>query len=216
MKKTLFILFLVAFVSTISAQDTGFKLGFKAGLPLSFNAVKSTDAGIETQTNGASLHFMGGVIADVMWTERYAFTTGILFTGKQANFSIENSVSEKHNLQYVQIPVGLKLFTEDIFDKGRMYFNFGLQPEILVGNTKKEGNFTINGVKSDIVKKFSPLDFGMFLGFGLEYQKGSTPLFLGLGYQRSFLNVVSEMNTNPDNFLSIKQNLVVLELGIKL
>jgi hypothetical protein len=219
MKKiALSFVFALISLASFAQDDTGFKLGFKIGTPIAFNSVKATENGIDAGSNGSSLRFMAGPIADIVWTERYALTTGILFTTKQANYTttftdVNNvNVNEKYGLQYIQIPVGLKLFTDELFTNGKGYVNFGVQPEILVGNSKKTGN-TAN---FEFVKKFNPLDFGMFIGAGVEYQLGNNPIFGGIGYQRSFINTVNELEGQNKNFLSIKQNLFVIEVGIKL
>ncbi|GAB4135196.1 MAG: hypothetical protein OHK0045_25830 [Raineya sp.] len=227
MKKiTLSLLFFTWSFILLAQDDTGFKLGFKIGTPIAFNSVKSTENGIDATSNGSSLRFMAGPIADIVWTERYALTTGILFTTKQANYAASlfglgglGNLSEKYGLQYIQIPVGLKLFTDELFENGKGYVNFGVQPEILVGSNRKSGNYIDDqGRSASFIKKFSPLDFGMFIGVGVEYKMGNNPIFAGIGYQRSFINVVNKVDDEPDNvnFLSIKQNLITIEVGIKL
>ncbi|KOY85688.1 hypothetical protein AD998_05555 [bacterium 336/3] len=222
MKKiALSFVFALISLATFAQDDTGFKLGFKIGTPIAFNSVKSTENGIDASPNGASLRFMAGPIADIVWTERYALTTGILFTTKQANYQTQvagiDAINEKYGLQYIQIPVGLKLFTDELFTNGKGYVNFGIQPEILVGNSRKSGNYVDGQLKSaSLIRKFSPLDIGMFIGAGVEYQLGNNPIFGGIGYQRSFINSVSSLDAGAPNFLSIKQNLFVIEVGIKL
>jgi hypothetical protein len=221
-KITLSFVFALISLATFAQDNTGFKLGFKIGTPIAFNSVKSTENGIDAESNGSSLRFMAGPIADIVWTERYALTTGILFTTKQANYKARDQVSgatlnEKYGLQYIQIPVGLKLFTDELFTNGKGYVNFGVQPEILVGNNRKSGNYQdTQGRSASYIKKFNPIDFGMFIGAGVEYQLGNNPVFAGIGYQRSFINTVNELDAGVTNFLSIKQNLFVIEFGIKL
>mgnify|MGYP005850701837 CR=1 FL=1 len=225
MKKISLSLLFFAWSFALLAQDddTGFKLGFKIGTPIGFNSVKSTENGTDASTNGSSLRFMIGPIADIVWTERYAFTTGILFTTKQANYAFtetatlyRRNVSEKYGLQYIQIPVGLKLFTDELFENGKGYVNFGIQPEVLVGSNRKSGNYSPRGGSASFIKKFSPLDLGMFVGFGVEYKMGNNPIFAGIGYQRSFINVANTYDDPDFDALSIKQNLFTIELGIKL
>lgn len=235
MKKISLSLLFFAWSFALLAQDddTGFKLGFKIGMPIGFNSVKSTLNGTDATTNGSSLRFMAGPIADIVWTERYALTTGILFTTKQANYAASNvvlkdengnnrpvgNINEKYGLQYIQIPIGLKLFTDELFENGKGYVNFGVQPEVLVGNSRKSGNYLdAQGRSASFIRKFNPIDFGMFIGVGVEYKIGNNPIFGGIGYQRSFINAVNEIDgdANIPNFLSIKQNLFTIEVGIKL
>lgn len=225
----LFLFFVWSFALLAQDDDTGFKLGFKIGTPIGFNSVKATENGVDASTNGSSLRFMVGPIADIVWTERYALTTGILFTTKQANHasvipivdgngnSLDLNVAEKYGLQYIQIPVGLKLFTDELFENGKGFVSFGVQPEVLVGNSRKSGNYLdAQGRSASFIKKFNPIDFGMFIGVGVEYKIGNNPIFGGIGYQRSFINVVNELDIQGPKVLSIKQNLLTIEVGVKL
>lgn len=216
-------LFVVLAFNLFAQDDTGFKLGLKMGLPIGFNSVKSTENGIEASPNGSSLRFTIGPIADVVWTERYAFTMGLLFTTKQANYKAQVTglpgvLEEKYGLQYIQLPVGLKLFTDELFPNGKGFVNFGVQPEVLVGSKRKSGNYVDDqGRSASYITKFSPLDFGMFIGIGVEYKVGNNPIFAGINYQRSFINVVNKEDVGSGNsFLSIKQNLISFEVGVKL
>ncbi len=228
---SLSLLFLIFVSSAFAQDDTGFKLGLKMGLPIGFNSVKSTENGIDASPNGASLRFTIGPIADVVWTERYAFTMGVLFTTKQANYKA-NFVTippllleEKYGLQYIQLPVGLKLFSDELFENGKGFVNFGVQPEVLVGSKRKSGDYTDNNNRpASYITKFSPLDFGMFIGVGVEYKIGNNPIFAGINYQRSFINVVNKEDSGSlpnflsikQNLISIKQNLISFEVGVKL
>ncbi|WP_448529018.1 porin family protein [Raineya sp.] len=222
-KLSLSLLFVVLAFNLFAQDDTGFKLGLKMGLPIGFNSVKSTENGIEASPNGSSLRFTIGPIADVVWTERYAFTMGLLFTTKQANYKAQVTglpgvLEEKYGLQYIQLPVGLKLFTDELFPNGKGFVNFGVQPEVLVGSKRKSGNYVDDqGRSASYITKFSPLDFGMFIGIGVEYKVGNNPIFAGINYQRSFINVVNKEDVGSGNsFLSIKQNLISFEVGVKL
>lgn len=222
---SLSLLFLIFVSSAFAQDDTGFKLGLKMGLPIGFNSVKSTENGIDASPNGASLRFTIGPIADVVWTERYAFTMGVLFTTKQANYKVNfvttpslSLSEEKYGLQYIQLPVGLKLFSDELFENGKGFVNFGVQPEVLVGSKRKSGDYTDNNNRpASYITKFSPLDFGMFIGVGVEYKIGNNPIFAGINYQRSFINVVNKEDSGSrPSFLSIKQNLISFEVGVKL
>ncbi len=222
---SLSLLFLIFVSSAFAQDDTGFKLGLKMGLPIGFNSVKSTENGIDASPNGASLRFTIGPIADVVWTERYAFTMGVLFTTKQANYKVNfvttpslSLSEEKYGLQYIQLPVGLKLFSDELFENGKGFVNFGVQPEVLVGSKRKSGNYIDNNNRpASYITKFSPLDFGMFIGVGVEYKIGNNPIFAGINYQRSFINVVNKEDSDSrPSFLSIKQNLISFEVGVKL
>jgi len=119
---------LVAVLMTVQgfSQDfKKFKFGFKVDPNISWMSPKSTDIISE----GVLVRGAFGLVADVMFSERYAFGTGvsILGSGGQVSyFAEENRSSDvgdqtfivaknrKYKLKYLEIPLTLKLRTDEI------------------------------------------------------------------------------------------------------
>ena len=217
MKKNLFILaFCLLATSSSYAQ---FTLGFKVGLGVASNRVDSKTTGRDFSSDGSSARIIIGGIADIQFAEKYAFSTGILYATKQANFKTSISGSnivgaESWGLQYIQIPLTVKLFTSEVFPNAKVYIQAGPQIEILVGKKNKESDFKI-GINEPMVSSFNPIDVSVTASAGIEYTIGENILFGGLNFQTGFINTINKTNFNNVDFTS-KNTLFSLEVGIKL
>lgn len=145
MKKTLSaLLVLVTFSLSVTAQEDfqKFRMGFKGDINTSWLQPQEK----HFVNEGAVFRAGFGFIADIHFTENYAFGTGlnIIRNGGQLSYFAEGNVdntpvvtriTRDYSLQYIQVPVTFKLRTNEI---GYMtYFGqFGLG---LGFNTKAKG-----------------------------------------------------------------------------
>ena len=236
MKKSLFTL---AFcLLTASASYAQFSLGFKAALAIGSNRVDSKTNGTSFDSDGATARIIIGGIADIQFAEKYAFSTGILYTTKQAKFTETGSVkyanggnigngSESWGLQYIQIPLTVKLFTSEVFPNAKVYIQAGPQLEILVGKKNKASSFkrAANGNNPTVdeptmMNSFNPIDVSVTASAGIEYTIGENILFGGLNFQTGFINTINTTNYATPNGTKVdftsKNTLFSLEIGIKL
>jgi hypothetical protein len=125
MKKILLLSGLLTAFSWGYAQDKPVELGLQVGLNLASNSVESN----YFENSGTGIRLSGGLVADIFLAERYAFSTGVRYTIKRSSLqSIVSGVpsnSSYYNLQTLQLPVTLKLFTSEISQDTRMYFQLG-------------------------------------------------------------------------------------------
>jgi len=102
-----------------------FKFGFKVDPNVSWMSPKSTDM----TSKGVLVRGTFGLVADIMFSERYAFGTGvsILGSGGQVSYFTEEdrasdvgdqkfivAKNRKYKLKYIEIPLTLKLRTDEI------------------------------------------------------------------------------------------------------
>lgn len=207
MKKLLFSALILFSVSIAEAQV---RFGFKAAPNISFNRINSEADNTDFNTDGVGLRFQLGPIFDFEFKENHYFSTGILFTSKRSAFSADSAgatpptFNEDYSPQYLQIPVTLKLFTEEIGLDKKIYFQFGGTIDFMTNSEGEEEN---------IVQSFRFIDLNSLLAIGLEYGIGiNTKIFGGLIYQRGLLNVIND-NIYGDNF-KLRNDFVGLELGI--
>ena len=222
MKKSLFTL---AFcLLTASASYAQFTLGFKAALAIGSNRVDSKTTGLNFESDGATARIIIGGIADIQFAEKYAFSTGILYATKQANFKAtptgsNATIAESWGLQYIQIPLTVKLFTSEVFPNAKVYIQAGPQLEILVGKKNKESGFKTVATET-MVNSFNPIDVSVTASAGIEYTIGENILFGGLNFQTGFINTINKTNYTALNGSKIdftsKNTLFSLEVGIKL
>jgi hypothetical protein len=167
-----------------------------------------------------------GLMMDKFFAEHYAFTTGISlqsmggtlkYVQGKNNFSSSNdtlhslpdNTSVKYKLQYLHIPIALKLRTTEIG-----YFTYfvqlGLDPMI---NVKANADIPSLSQKNiGVGGEIRLFYMGYHIGAGLEYRiLGNTKLLTGLTYSNGFSDVTSN---NGNSAEKTTMNWFELRIGI--
>jgi len=219
---------------TAKAQDSKFRLGIRFAPNLAMTRVldvKDND-GISFENNSLGLRFSAGLTGDFYFGKNYSFYTGLWYSVQRAGvkFSQAGDISGKavHNLQYVQVPIALKLFTNEIATDTKLYFVLGGTAGLKINEKELEWEISENAKSSGDFSKpgagnaYSYLDAGLLLGAGAEMQMGeNTTLFGGLSYNRGLVNIQSDRGpfNDPDkksaDFFKVTTSLLSLEIGIK-
>lgn len=203
-KILLFAIFLASF-TYVSAQT---KIGLKISPLLSVNRAAVDENNLNIGSDGAGFKMSVGPVVDFYLKENYYFSTGLFYTPKRAGISInDNGITkeEEYNLQYLQVPATIKLFTNELALDKRLYFQLGGVTEIKI-HEKNEG-------ADNYIEKFRFFDFSVMAGFGLEYRIGvSSTIFGGISYTRGLINAASKRKNDYD--FSVKNDLVSLDFGI--
>ena len=207
-------LFLVALILLSFVGQAQVKLGFQFSPTLSTNRISADSDTLNLETDGTGLRFAVGPIVDIGFTENYFVSTGIFLVSKRAGIEAdlrndnEPSFTEEYKLQYIQVPLSLKLLTNEVALDKKIYFQFGTTLEFAVQDEPDQReNF--------IVEDFKLFDSSLLLGVGLEYKMGvSTILYGGFSYHRGLLNAVSEQ-VRLDDDIVFKNDYVGLDFGIK-
>ena len=191
------------FLSATFAQaqdDSKFDFGLK--ISPTYAWIKS-DTKSSFKNDGGKIGFAYGLVANVNFAKNYALCTGVdvTYRGGKAKSVIDDSTSyaSSLSLQYIEIPITLKLKTNEI---GYLtYFGkFGFAPGLNI--KAKDGS---QSVKSSIV----PFNASLIIGLGAQYSLGGkTALLLGLTYNNGFLDFVKGSTAKAET------NFVALELGI--
>ncbi len=233
MKRLIFLgITFLTFLSA-SAQDEAdfkkFKFGFNVAPNLSWMSPKTTDITNE----GILLRGTYGLTADIMFSDRYAFGTGIsvMGSGGQLSFFQEvtrtrdtgdeffiASVDRKYRLKFVEIPLTIKLRTDEIgyitywgqFGMGLGFATKALADETIKLRTQLIPDATVpdaatwiddgNGItidKADIEEEgidisgdIRPIRASLIVGAGIDYNlSGNTSLMFGISYNNGFTNV---------------------------
>ncbi|MDH5365890.1 MAG: PorT family protein, partial [Cyclobacteriaceae bacterium] len=113
--------------------------------------------------------------------------------------------------QYLQLPIALKLYTNEIMLDTRIYVSMGLMAEINI-DEKQAKNYS-----SPLIADFSLFDTSLLLGVGIEYNIGThTAIYGGFSYNRGLLNSIADYRVvRNDNNLKIHNDLINLDLGVK-
>lgn len=190
-KVSLIALAFVAVAQSLNAQDTKFNFGLKVSPTIAwFKCSGNLD------NDGSKIGFAYGLMADFNFTDNYAIGTGIDVTyrgGKVKN----DTIKKKTVLQYIEVPVTLKLKTNEI---GYVtYFGkVGFAPGF---NIRTDGDFN----KSDIY----PFNLALVAGLGMQYSLGGkTALLAGITFNNGFLDLVKAKNAKATS------NFIAIDLGV--
>ncbi len=213
MKKIVIVLcFLGLFLSKSDAQNE-IRFGFQFSPTLSW---MKTDVKRIGNSGGLILGAKLGAVGEYYFRENYSIASGIGFafnhSGRlkyqdagsywvNSDFSIPGldtlsaGVNLKYNLQYVEIPVSLKL-RSGYFGTYRVYAEL---PMLYLGfKTQAKGSIDGNSLGENPEKENISPDVAFFnlswgLGGGIEYELGSkTSLVAGLYYQQGFSDVTKD------------------------
>lgn len=234
MKKILTLILATTISSNIFAQ---LKAGLKFSPTLAMNAI-TDNSGIEDNEsyddNGLGLRYSTGINLDFHFNNTVAFGTGLWFSVRKVGItttndlvpSPNNKTDEVYNLQYLQIPLTLKMFTNEIADDMRLYFQVGPSVDFKINEKLLKGNELDKPVYAAAFNDgkravFSYIDLSIIGGAGVEYQMGEhTALFAGLSYNRGLLNSLNPLlkwgdgsYVNAD--INNKTSAISLDLGIK-
>jgi hypothetical protein len=228
-----FLLFsLLAF--RVDAQYYRLQMGFKLSGNLVDNTVDGTRKFANFTDNGINGRLSLGPIADVFFNDRYAFSTGLWYTIKSVDvvvtkkFLNENFVNNPnvnikdlsaisdYNLQYLQIPITMKLLTSEVFYKGRAYVQFGGTIDMKVAekpiNRNSNAMFQYTDSLPDRPSLFAFGDVGLLLGGGVEYQtRGSEAWVFGVTYHRG----LTEITKSDFVDLAVKNSYFGFDVGYK-
>jgi hypothetical protein len=216
MKKTVITILFLLFTINIFAQENGpLPYGFRLGLTAhpNFGFIKAENG----KGNGVALGFSYGLMGDFNFAENYSFATGITVTtinGKSteinptqfapANSPTATAYDLKYKMQYLEIPLTIKLKTSEI-NGVRWYGQFGLSNGIKL-SAKQDAETGGTGVANDInAGDWTRLyRAGMIIGGGGEFKlSGKSSLLLGLTYNNGFTNISSTGSNVRNHYVGI-------------
>lgn len=207
---------LVGFIQPIFSQV---KIGLNISPAIVFNraALNSAEKGHDINTNGAGFGFVGGPELSFFFgsNENYSVTTGAWYAVKKAQFTstkytptTTNSIDSSRNtiLQYVQIPLTFKLYTNEIATDMKLYFQIGATADILIGGKEV-------GSKERETEGYKRFDSTILLGAGVKYALGeNTAMLFGLRYTRGLINALSAPLKEEYKVIN---DMISLDLGIQ-
>jgi hypothetical protein len=225
-------LFLAALASaaTIGTASAQVEIGLKVSPGVTFFSV---DAPSENalKNEGSRLGIGGGLVVDYFFGENYAFGTGLQFMSKGGSYSYvyrggnNNPLSAgttKLAIHYLELPLTVKLFTNEIASGTRLYFQTGFSLAAPIGariNGEKRYVDPTTGQETTALQHAVFLDANFLASIGAEYALGqNTKTFFGISYHRGLINADSyfddERSPKLKDFV-LKNNVFALDLGLK-
>ena len=235
MKKLLLSLGLALGIST--AAQAQVEIGLKISPNIGSN--RFTDSKTVKLTNdGSRPHIGGGLVVAFFFGENYAFNTGLELVSKGGSIKSNQTVTMddgtgtggtlttvvpgllKLGAQYVQVPIGIKLFTNEIAPDTRLFFLLGVEGGVLAG-ARADGSKTFkkafHKIAQDdkVTKHINTFEAGVQAGAGAELLMGkSTKVFGGISYHRGLTNI-ADKTLYDDKDVAIQNNLFALDIGLK-
>jgi len=207
MKHTFFLTFLISLllivsltVSSAKAQDYyGNSYAYK---PVSFGLTFSPNLSWLNFGNDANVRkesefsYGYGLLADFGFAENYYFATGFLINNlKSAVERGADRISTMYKLQYVEIPIGLKLKSTQRYFRS-YYGQFGF-----TGGLKINGEYAENdGAYQDLGSEAKNVRLALNIGGGVEWQLDHNLRFVtGLSYNNGFTKILDRDLMGPKN-----------------
>lgn len=203
MKKSVFIFLLVLSSLIVNARDS-FQVGVKIDPNISYNRLEYLDQNKPfdkiDKNLGLKLNFT--LFADIKVIEAMDFRLGLALTHKNLKMdytlSAQSSPTGKEYnqdlnvwLQYISLPVSIRLYTGEFIRKMTIYLELGGYFDVKIKERLvEEIQAEYQQYVDNTVTKF--VDAGLFAGLGVEYRLGdSNAAFAGFEYNRGLLNVMS-------------------------
>jgi hypothetical protein len=179
----------------------------------------------QSDNEGARPGFVLGLSYNKYFSDNYAFSAGLdIISAGGRLASTDTTVMEFANfnstvlpgnlmiykIQYLSIPLGLKLQTNQI--RYLTYFtDVGLNPKFVIGGKAEIPSLDIKDEKSTDELKF--FNLGYHITAGIEYSLGgSTAALLGLNFENNFLDVTKDLGKQPKDRITHK--LLSFKIGI--
>lgn len=215
MKKALLVFVSILFFSNVFSQV---KLGLNINPGLLINRIQqpSGDSTFSYKGAGAGFKFTAGPDVHIMFTDNYGISLGLWYKASRVGVTTKDKITgtsfkDVYNLQYLMLPIALRMYTNEVTTGMKIYFQVGGAFDIKLASKYKKSSI-INPIT-----KFGRFDADILAGAGVEIQLGSnTALLGGIRYTRSLINNVSKVNSDM-GVKKFKANgdLLSLDIGIK-
>lgn len=224
---------LLALTASATAASAQVEIGVKISPSVTYLRTDAAST-YRFKDESSQLGFGGGLIVDYFFGENYAFSTGLFLTGKGGTYSYQQGYTvitpndpsvpkgdiQKLSMQYLELPLTVKLFTNEIAPATRLYFQLGGSLAVPIGsriNGEKRYTDPDTNEETTALSHVLFIDANALVGFGAEYQVGrSTKVLAGLSYHRGLINLDRYFESKRDfSDVSIKNNVFALDLGMK-
>ncbi len=188
------------------------EMSFQWLMTTSWNSASGSGSAAFTDNFGSGLRTTVGPNIDLyFFQDRYAFGTGLWYTIKRMGYShppdrvlnpgtlIKTSA---FNLQYLQVPLTMKLMSNTLFRTGRAFVQYGGTMDFKLAETAIDYENNYLRQRDGNIDQFSSAGLSLLLAVGYMHRVSHTnDLMMTMQYQRSLTN-----NAIPDNLWAISQH----------
>lgn len=211
-KSLLFLSFILVGALACLSQT---KLGLKFSPLFSSHKISLKSDQLEVFQGKTATRMSIGLIVDHPFTDTYFLSSGLIYLPKRVSINLEEEDGgtaptnpfESYDLNYLQIPLSLKLFTNEIAPEISLFFQVGLILEFKIFDQALNEDY-------EFISKFNFFDTAAIIGTGIEYRLGiNTIFFTGISLQKGLINIINR--TNPEYPLVIRNQIVSIDVGMK-
>jgi len=211
---------ILVFLGAVPKADGQGRMKFSVHADPQFAWFGSNDDSISP--DGSIFHLQAGLQMENYFQENYAFYVGFGINNMGGNLlylrsedyvssdddtlTIPAGQSVKMNVQYLDIPLGLKLKTEEL-GYATAFLQIGFNPMFNINGhiSSKDGTYD----KDNIQESIHLFHLGYHVGAGVEYRLGgSTSVIGGIRWSSGFTNVTDKDGAN------ISMNAISINLGV--
>jgi len=204
MKKVFLFAFILLIGINVSAQDSPFRFGVKAGMNMSNATIENKDADPKFK-----IGYQIGLTVDYNFTQNWLIQSGLSFTTKGSKIDDfyagemvggdGRGTTHTFNQQYLQLPVyaAYRVNVSDNFNiviGAGPYMAYGIGGKAkyklndgTFGDGTNERKFSMFGSGKDNLEQLKKFDFGLGLNVSAEFGK----IVVGVGYEHGLLNVAA-------------------------
>lgn len=214
--------FIIAiFILSINAQAQKKKYSF--GFEVSPNVNWAISNTKRVENNGAQMGIKYGLKGDSFFGDNYAITAGLMISHTALDVHYNDSLDfvtvdntyelgntdVKYNIQYVEIPIGMKFQSNEIG-----YFRVLVEGGFInsVQIRSKVSNDDMEVDKEELKEGVNLISFSYYFEGGVTYSLGANIALKGTVYFSSGINDITSDNNSEDD--RITQNSVGLKLGL--
>lgn len=209
MKRLILLSSFIIFNVHIFAQT---RVGISVQPGILANRVSSDVDSIHMGKDGSKPKIWLGIYMEKELKENYFFVTGLYWTPKRFGMK-QGSGAEQETLnvklQYLQIPLLLKLLTDEIALDKKIYFQLGPTLEIKLQESPDRD------LSDFYIDKIDFWDIGLHFGSGLDIKVGRNTIITGgLSYYRGLSNTIKTIKSLERN-IRVKNDFYALNLSLK-
>jgi len=220
----------LAIACLAQAQENELKFGLKVFPTIGWSRVSPDSYSVSSTENytfksdGAKVGIGFGVFADYYLNQNVAFTFGLNYIFSSSTYLIKKSnveeINRKFDTQILQIPLGIKLISNEVVDNLKLYVSPGLGINFLTAASVDGRPSFQKSVGQPVTRYNSELnliDLSVMGSGGMEYELANEmKLVIGITYMHGLLNanrVSNDYIKNSD--FTLKNNILCLDLGLK-
>ena len=213
------------------------KMGFKFSPGFIINYIESSKNFKGFASNGANVRLSLGPVVDMYITDKYAFSTGLWYTVKSVNYTMHGTFYDNElfkitpltadevrgteanfNLQYLQLPLTMKIFSDQIVQDTPIFLQFGGTLDLKIAekalDKPRNALFQYQERLASSQSVFGLGDIGLLIGVGAEksLNRGGDAFFFGIQYQRGLTEINRDRSFGD---LVTKNGAFYLDFGVK-